>query len=31
MIFASIEIDAGDVIGRIISFLAVINSIWEVF
>jgi len=31
MIFAYIEIDAGDEIGRFISFHAVINSIWEVF
>ena len=31
MIFAYIEIDAGDEIGRFISFHAVINAIWEVF
>jgi len=31
MIFAYIEINAGDEIGRFISFHAVINAIWEVF
>ena len=31
MIFAIIEIDAGDEIGQFISFHEVINSIWEVF
>jgi len=31
MNFAITEIDAGDEIGRFISFHAVINAIWEVF
>jgi len=31
VIFAVIDIDAGDVIGRVISFHAMIISIWEVF
>ena len=31
MIFAIIEIDAGDGSGQFISFQAVISSIWEVF
>jgi len=31
MILAFVEIDAGDEIGRFISFHAVINAIWERF
>jgi len=31
MIFAIIEIGAGDQIGRFISFQAVISAIWEMF